>query len=96
MLEMEKNVIVEFLKSTDPEMDFDQSELTMSDCIELLMDKVEEMELDYSILSTAFAVGVNPNRFDEFHEAVMTQYETISEGDEIPESILDRIAAQFR
>lgn len=96
MLEMEKNVIVEFLKSTDPEMDFDQSDLTMSDCIELLMDKVEEMELDYSILSTAFAVGVNPNRFDEFHEAVMSQYETISEGDEIPESTLDRLAARYK
>ncbi|MGZ3788653.1 MAG: hypothetical protein ACXVLQ_09030 [Bacteriovorax sp.] len=96
MLGMEKNVIVEFLKSTDPEMDFNHSELSLSDCIELLMDKVSEMELDYSILSTAFVNGVNPQRFEEFHEAVMNQYETIEDGDEIPEPILDRIAAHYR
>lgn len=96
MLGIEKNVIVEFLKSTDPEMEFNQSELSLSDCIELLMDKVSEVELDYSILSTAFVNGVNPNRFEEFHEAVMNQYETIADGDEIPEPILDRIAAHYR
>ena len=96
MLEMEKNVIVEFLKSTDPEMDFDQADLTLSDCIELLMEKVEEMELDYSILSTAFAEGVNPNQFGEFHEAVMDQYQTIVDGEEIPGPILDRIASRYK
>jgi hypothetical protein len=96
MLEMEKNVIVEFLKSTDPEMDFDQSDLSLSECIELLMDKVEEMELDYSILSTAFAEGVNPNRFEEFHEAVMNQYETIADGEEIAEPVLDKIASRYK
>lgn len=96
MLEMEKNEIVEFLRSTDPEMDFNQADLTISDCIELLMDKISEMELDYSILSNAFVNGVNPNRFEDFHEAVMNQYENIADGDEIPESILDRIAASYR
>lgn len=96
MLEMEKNVIVEFLKSTDPEMDFDQADLTLSDCIELLMEKVEEMELDYSILSTAFAVGVNPNNFEKFHEEIMDQYETIVDGEEIPVQVLDRIASRYK
>jgi hypothetical protein len=96
MLETEKSVIVEFLKSTDPEMDFSHSDLSLSDCIELLMDKVSEMELDYSIMSTAFINGVNPQRFEDFHEAVMNQYESIADGDEIPESILDRIAASYK
>jgi hypothetical protein len=96
MLEMEKNEIVEFLKSTDPEMDFNQADLTLSDCIELLMDKVSEMELDYSILSNAFVNGVNPQRFEDFHEAVMNQYETIDDGEEIAEPVLDRIAAHYR
>lgn len=96
MLEIEKSVIVEFLKSTDPEMEYNHSELSLADCIELLMDKVSEMELDYSILSTAFVNGVNPNRFEDFHEAVMGQYDTISDGDEIPETTLDRIAAHYK
>lgn len=96
MLQMEKSVIVDFLRATDPDMEINGAELSMQDCVELLMDKITEMELDYSILSTAFVNGVNPNRFDDFHDAVMNQYETIREGDEIPESTLDRIAAQYR
>jgi hypothetical protein len=96
MLEMEKNEIVEFLKLTDPEMDFDEEDLSLSDCIEMLMDKISEMELDYSILSTAFVNGVNPQRFESFHEEVMSQYESIVDGEEIPESTLDRIAARYR
>ncbi len=96
MLQTEKNVIVEFLKQTDPEMDFNQSDLSLSDCIELLMDKVEEMELDYSILSTAFLNSVNPQRFEDFHDAVMDQYETITDGEEIPEATLDRIASRYK
>lgn len=96
MLQTEKNVIVEFLKQTDPEMELNQSDLSLSDCIELLMDKVEEMELDYSILSTAFLNGVNPQRFDAFHDAVMDQYETITDGEEIPEPVLDRIASCYK
>ncbi len=95
MLEMEKQTIVEFLKSTDPEMEFD-GDLTIQDCIELLMDKISEMEVDYSILSTAFVNGVNPERFDEFHEQVMLQYDNIEDGDEVPEFVLDQIAAYYR
>lgn len=96
MMEIEKNEIVEFLRSTDPEMDFNQADLTISDCIELLMEKISEMEVDYSILSNAFVNGVNPNKFEDFHDAVMNQYDAIGDGDEIPESTLDRIAAHYR
>lgn len=90
-----QSTIVEFLRTTDPEMDIN-SGMTLEDCIELMMDKISEMELDYSILSTAFVNGVNPGRFEDFHEAVMQQYDGIAEGAEIPESILDRLAAQYR
>lgn len=93
-MQMEKQ-IVEFLRATDPDMEIGGA-VSMQDCVEMMMDKITEMELDYSILSTAFVNGVNPNRFDDFYEAVMAQYETIREGDEIPEAILDRIAAQYR
>ena len=93
---MEKQTIVEFLRATDPDMEFNQAELTLGDCIELLMDKINEMELDYSILSNAFVNGVNPSRFEQFHDAVMNQYEMVRDGEEIPEAILDRIAAQYR
>ena len=95
MLQMEKNAIVDFLRSTDPEMEL-SSNLSMNDCVELLMDKITEMELDYSILSNAFVNGVNPNRFEDFHEEVMNQYEMVRDGEEIPEPVLDRIAARYR
>jgi len=96
MLSVEKSTIVEFLRATDPEMDFNAAELSLSDCVELLMDKISEMELDYSILSNAFVNGVNPAKFEDFHEEVMNQYEAVSDGEEIPEHIVDRIAARYR
>lgn len=95
MLETEKQTIIEFLKSTDPDMEFD-TDVTMEDCIEMMMDKISEMELDYSILSTAFVNGVDPQKFEDFHEQVMLQYENIPDGEEIPENILDMIASYYR
>lgn len=96
MLQIEKQTIVDFLRATDPEMEFNQSELTLTDCVELLMDKINEMELDYSILSNAFVNRVNPSRYEDFYESVMSQYDMVRDGEEIPESVLDRIAAQYR
>jgi hypothetical protein len=95
MLETEKQTIIEFLRSTDPDMDID-ADSTMEDCIEMMMDKISEMELDYSILSTAFVNGVDPQKFEDFHEQVMLQYENIPDGEEIPENILDMIASYYR
>lgn len=66
------------------------------DLIDLMIDQASEAELDYQILSTAFASRVHPDRFDDFHDAVMNQYETIRDGEEIPEPVLDRIALQYR
>lgn len=95
-MQMERTTIVEFLNSTDPDMDYNSPSLSLTDLIDLLIDKVGEMELDYSILSNAFVNKVNPDRFEDFHEAVMNQYETVRDGEEIPEVILDRIAASYR
>ncbi len=96
MFEMERRTIVEFLSATEIDFDGDLQALSMGDLIDLLMDKVNDVELDYSILSTAFVNGVNPARFEEFHEAVMDAYENIDEGQEIAENTLDRLAHQFR
>lgn len=95
-MQTERTTIVEFLNSTDPDMDYNSPSLSLTDLIDLLIDKVGEMELDYSILSNAFVNKVNPDRFEDFHEAVMNQYETVRDGEEIPEPILDRIAANYR
>lgn len=96
-MQMERNTIIEYLRSTEG-ADFDPEVMGMSlmDLIDTLIDKVTETELDYSILSTAFINKVNPDRFEQFHDAVMSQYETITTGEEIPEPVLDRIATQFR
>jgi hypothetical protein len=96
MLENEKMAIVEFLRTTDPTMDLNPNQLTITDAIDLLIEKVTDLDLDYSILSTAFLNKVNPDRFEQFHEAVMNQYDTIADGQEIPETILDRLASQYR
>lgn len=95
-MQMERNAIVEYLRESDPEMDFNPAALSLTDLIDLMIDRANEVELDYSILSTAFVNKVNPDRFEAFHEAVMNQYETVSDGDEIPETILDRLASQYR
>jgi hypothetical protein len=96
-MQLERNTIIEFLKSSEPEsVDASVMSMSLMDLIDLLIDKVSETELDYSILSTAFVNGVNPGRFEDFHEAVMNQYDTIRDGEEIPEPVLDRIASSYR
>ncbi len=94
-MQMERSTIIEFLKS-DPELDFNPNDMSLMDLIDVLIDRVSESELDYSILSTAFVNKVHPDRFEDFHESVMNQYDTIRDGEEIPEPVLDRIAAQYR
>jgi hypothetical protein len=95
-MQMERNTIIEFLKSSEPDMDPAIATMSLMDLIDLLIDKVSETELDYSILSTAFINKVHPDRFEHFHEAVMSQYDMIRDGEEIPEPVLDRIATQYR
>ena len=95
-MQMERNTIIEFLKSSEMEMDADLSSMSLMDLIDTLIDRVSESELDYSILSTAFINKVHPDRFDQFHDAVMGQYDMIRDGEEIPEPVLDRLATQFR
>jgi hypothetical protein len=95
-MEMEKSAIIDYLRTSDPDMDFNPAGLSLTDLIDLLIDKASETDLDYSILSTAFVNKVNPNRFEDFHEAVMTQYDAIRDGEEIPEPVLDKIAANYR
>lgn len=96
-MQMERNTIVEYLLSSGAEVDANSlSSMSLMDLIDTLIDHAMESELDYSILSTAFASRVNPDRFEQFHEAVMTQYDSIPDGQEIPESTLDRIATQYR
>ncbi len=94
-MQLERNAIIEFLISNDVEMD-DPRSLSLMDLIDLLMDKVTEVDLDYSILSTAFVNRVHPDRFEDFHEAVMGQYDNIRDGEEIPEPVLDRLASSYR
>lgn len=95
-MELERRTIIEFLKTQDPDMDPAIPGMSLMDLIDLLIDEVTDVELDYSILSTAYASGVNPGRFEQFHDAVMSQYETVREGEEIPVPTLDRIASQYR
>nr|BDT29889.1 hypothetical protein BHI3_33550 [Bacteriovorax sp. HI3] len=95
-MEMERRTIIEFLRSQDPDMDPAIAGWSLMDLIDLMIDHVSEQELEYSVLSTAYASGVHPNRFDEFYDAVMGQYETIRDGEEIPVPVLDRLAAQYR
>ena len=96
MHDIERRTIIEFLRSSDPEEYNGISGLSLSELIDLLIDKTTEVELDYSILSTAFVNGVNPGKFENFHEAIMKQYDSIPDGQEIPEPVLDRIALQYR
>ena len=95
-MDLERRTIIEFLKSQDPDMDPSINSMSLMDLIDTLIDEFMDTELDYSILSTAFASGVNPARFEQFHDAVMGQYETVREGEEIPVPVLDRIASQYR
>ncbi|MBY0414194.1 MAG: hypothetical protein K2Q18_08515 [Bdellovibrionales bacterium] len=94
-MQMERNTIIEFLRASE-EFDPAMTGMSLMDLIDVLIDRVSEAELDYSILSTAFVNKVHPDRFEDFHEAVMGQYDMIRDGEEIPEPVLDRLATQYR
>lgn len=97
MHETERRTIIEFLRTNDPEeYGPELNGMSLSELIDLMIDKVTEVELDYSILSTAFVNGVNPSRFEGFYDSVMQQYESIRDGEEVPVPVLDRIATQYR
>lgn len=95
-MQLERNTIIEFLKSSEMDMDQNLDSMSLMDLIDTLIDRVSEVELDYSILSTAFINKVHPDRFDQFHDAVMGQYDMIRDGEEIPEPVLDKLATQYR
>lgn len=97
MHETERRTIIEFLRTSDPEeYGPELNGMSLADLVDLMIDRVSEVELDYSILSTAFVNGVHPDRFEGFHEAVMKQYESIRDGEEVPVPVLDRIASAYR
>jgi hypothetical protein len=96
MHDIERRTIIEFLKSSDSEEYGNIQGLSLSDLIDLMIDRVSEVELDYSILSTAFVNGVHPDKFESFHESVMKQYDTIRDGEEVPVPVLDKIASMYR
>lgn len=95
-MQLERNTIIEFLKSSEMDLDQNLDSMSLMDLIDTLIDRVSEVELDYSILSTAFINKVHPDRFDQFHDAVMGQYDMIRDGEEIPEPVLDKLATQYR
>lgn len=97
MHETERRTIIEFLRTNDPEeYGPELNGMSLADLVDLMIDKVTEVELDYSILSTAFVNGVNPARFEGFYDSVMQQYDSIRDGEEVPVPVLDRIATQYR
>ncbi len=89
-------MILDYLRTSDIELDCNPATMSLAELVDVLIEKIEECELDYSILSNAFVNRVNPGRFEDFHEAVMNQYEATGDGQEIPEVILDRIATSYR
>ncbi len=94
-MQMERNTILEYLR-TDAEFDPSMMGMSLMELIDVMIEKMTDMELDYEILSTAFASRVHPDRFEQFHDAVMNQYEMIRDGEEIPEPVLDKLAASYR
>lgn len=94
-MEMEKKAIIDFLKSQDADLGPSLQKMSLMELIDFLIDEITEMELDYSILSTAFMSKVNPDRFEQFHSEVMNEYDKVQEGDEIPPALLDKIAERF-
>ncbi len=96
MNESQKMAAIECLMSSDPTLELNPRECDGAMLVDLLMDRIGELEVDYSILSNAFVNRVHPDKFEFFHDAVMAQYDQIGEGQEIPEPVLDKIALQFR
>ena len=94
MIDTLKQQIITYLLETDSEMKVAPN-LELPDLVDVLIDKANDAELEYAILSYAYSNAVPVENFESFHEDVIKGLESLAEGESAADDFMDAIAEKY-
>ena len=94
MIETLKQQIITYLQETDAEMKVAPN-LELPDLVDVLIDKANDAELEYAILSYAYSNSVPVENFESFHEDVIKGLESLAEGESAADDFMDTTAEKY-
>ena len=94
MSDILKQQIIDYLQETDSEMKVAPN-LELPELVDVLIDKANDAELEYAILSYAYSNTVPVENFEAFHGEVMTSLESLAEGQMAADDFMDTIAEKY-
>ena len=89
-----KDQIVNYLQDSDSDMKI-APDLELPDLVDVLIDKANDAELEYAVLSYAYSNSVPVANFEGFREEVITSLEALAEGEEAADDFMDTIAEKY-
>ena len=94
MSDILKQQIIDYLQETDSEMKVAPN-LELPELVDVLIDKANDAELEYAILSYAYSNTVPVENFEAFHEDVINSLEALAEGQMAADDFMDAIAEKY-
>jgi hypothetical protein len=94
MSDILKQQIITYLLETDAEMKVAPN-LELPDLVDVLIDKANDAELEYAILSYAYSNSVPVENFESFHGDVIKGLESLAEGEAAADDFMDAIAEKY-
>ncbi len=94
MIDTLKQQIITYLLETDSEMKVAPN-LELPGLVDVLIDKANDAELEYAILSYAYSNSVPVENFESFHEDVIKGLESLAEGESAADDFMDAIAEKY-
>jgi hypothetical protein len=94
MSDILRQQIIDYLQETDAELKVAPN-LELPDLVDVLIDKANDAELEYAILSYAYSNTVPVENFEAFHGEVIKGLESLAEGQEAADDFMDAIAEKY-
>lgn len=94
MSDILRQQIIDYLQETDSEMKVAPN-LELPELVDVLIDKANDAELEYAILSYAYSNTVPVENFENFHEDVINGLESLAEGEQAADDFMDAIAEKY-
>jgi hypothetical protein len=94
MSDILKQQIIDYLQETDSEMKVAPN-LELPELVDVLIDKANDAELEYAILSYAYSNTVPVENFEAFHGEVINRLESLADGQMAADDFMDTIAEKY-
>lgn len=94
MSDILKQQIIDYLEQSESELKIAPN-LELPELVDVLIDKANEAELEYSILSYAYANTVPVENFEGFRDEVIASLEALADDEEAADDFMDNIAEKY-